>query len=155
MMTGSILLDLKVRMWIPDPSLSNLGTLTKLYILSSLSFFFSKMDLLIVGTAGVPVVTQWKRIRLGTIRLRVRSLTLLSGLRIRRCCELWCRSKSGSDLVLLWLWCGPAAVAPIGPLAWEYPYTMGAAPRRKKRKKIIHIPIKYTWDIYKTAKIDY
>ena len=33
------------------------------------------------------------RIRLGTPGLRVRSLALLSGLRIRRCCELWCGSR--------------------------------------------------------------
>ena len=32
----------------------------------------------------------WKWIRLGTMRLRVRSLVSLSGLRIRRCCEFWC-----------------------------------------------------------------
>ena len=43
----------------------------------------------------------------GTMRLWVWSLALLSGLRIQHCCELWCR---------------PAAVAPIWPLAWEYPY---------------------------------
>ena len=29
--------------------------------------------------------------------------------------------------LLLWLWCRPAAVAPIGPLAWELPYASGAA----------------------------
>ena len=33
----------------------------------------------------------WKRIGLGTMRLRVRSLALLSGLRIRCCHKLWCR----------------------------------------------------------------
>ena len=31
------------------------------------------------------------------------------------------------DLVLLWLWCGPAATALIKPLAWEPPYAMGVA----------------------------
>ena len=36
------------------------------------------------------------------------------------------------DLALLWLWHRPAAVAPIGPLAWEPPYAMGAALKRKK-----------------------
>ena len=30
-----------------------------------------------------PIVAQWKRIQLGTIRLQVQSLALLSGLRIR------------------------------------------------------------------------
>ena len=42
---------------------------------------------------GVPIVAQQKWIWLGTLRLWVRSLTLLSGLRIQHCCELWCRSQ--------------------------------------------------------------
>ena len=43
--------------------------------------------------------------------------------------------RCGLDLVLLWLWYRPAAVAPIGPLAWESPYASGAAQKRKKKKK--------------------
>ena len=39
---------------------------------------------------GVPIVAQWKWIWLGTMRLRVQALASLSGLGIRRCCELWC-----------------------------------------------------------------
>ena len=39
---------------------------------------------------GVPVAVQQKGTRLGTMRLQVLSLALLSGLRIRRCHELWC-----------------------------------------------------------------
>ena len=35
-------------------------------------------------------------------------------------------------LVLLWLWCRWAAVAQIGPLAWEPPYAMGLALKRQK-----------------------
>ena len=42
---------------------------------------------------GVPIMAQWKRIQLGTMRLLVRSLALLSGLRIWHCGELWCRSQ--------------------------------------------------------------
>ena len=38
----------------------------------------------------------------------------------------------GSDPALLWLWCRPAAVAPIRPLAWEPPYAAGAALKSKK-----------------------
>ena len=38
------------------------------------------------------------------------------------------------DLALLWLWCRPAAAAPIGPLAWELPYAVGMAPKSKKEK---------------------
>ena len=41
---------------------------------------------------GVPVVAHQKRIQLGTMRLRVRTMALLSGLRIRHCHELPCRS---------------------------------------------------------------
>ena len=40
-----------------------------------------------------PVVTQWVTIQLGSMRLRVRSLASLSGWRVRRCGELWCRSQ--------------------------------------------------------------
>ena len=46
--------------------------------------------------------------------------------------------RRGSDLVLLWLWCRPAATAPIRPLAWESAYATGAAlekPTAKKPKK--------------------
>ena len=40
--------------------------------------------------------------------------------------------KCGSDLVLLWLWRRPAAVAPIQPLAWEPAYAMGVALKNAK-----------------------
>ena len=43
--------------------------------------------------------------------------------------------RLGSDLILLWLWCRPAAVAPIRPLAWEPPYATTAALKRQKKKK--------------------
>ena len=43
---------------------------------------------------GVPIVVQWKRIQLGTMRLQVQSLASLSGLRIRCCRELWCRLQT-------------------------------------------------------------
>ena len=33
------------------------------------------------------------------------------------------------DSVSLWLWCRPAAIAPIRPLAWQPPYAVGAAPK--------------------------
>ena len=40
--------------------------------------------------------------------------------------------RHSSDLALLWLWCRPAAVGPIRPLAWESPYAAGAALKKKK-----------------------
>ena len=39
------------------------------------------------------------------------------------------------DLAWLWLWCRPAASAPVQPLAWELPYATGAALKGKKNKK--------------------
>ena len=87
---------------------------------------------------GVPVVAQWTRIRLGTMRSPVRSLALLSRLRIWPCRELWCRSQTQRDPVLLRLWCGVPAVVLIRPLAWEAPYAAGRALQRREKKKKNH-----------------
>ena len=46
-----------------------------------------------------------------------------------------------SDPVLLWLWCRPAATAPIQPLAWEPPYAAGAAQKKKKKVMISQIAV--------------
>ena len=54
------------------------------------------------------------------MRIGVRSLVLLSGLRIWHCRGLWYRLT---------------AVALIGPLAWEFPYAADLAPKRQKKKK--------------------
>ena len=37
--------------------------------------------------------------------------------------------------MLLWLWCRPVATAPIGPLAWEPPYTVGVALEKAKQQQ--------------------
>ena len=50
--------------------------------------------------------------------------------------------RHGSDPMLLWLWCRPAATARIGPLAWEPPYAVGPALKRQKDKKKITFVIK-------------
>ena len=44
--------------------------------------------------SGVPVVAQWLTNPTRTMRLRVRSPPLLSGLTIRLCRELWCRLQT-------------------------------------------------------------
>ena len=54
-----------------------------------------------------------------------------SGLRIRRCRELWWRSQTWLGSALLGLWCRPAAAAVIRLLAWEPPYAVGVAPKRQ------------------------
>ena len=76
-----------------------------------------------------------KGIRLGTMMLRVRSLALLSGLIIQRCCELWCRLQILLGSGVAWLWHRLAATAPIRPLARGPPYVTGAALKRQKDKK--------------------
>jgi len=43
--------------------------------------------------------------------------------------------RLGSDPLLLWLWCRPAAVAPIRLLAWEPPYAVGVALEKAKQSK--------------------
>ena len=92
------------------------------------------------------------------MRMLVQSLTLLSGLGIQHCCDLWYRwqmqlgssaalscgvgRKRCSHLVLLWLWLWLwrilAAVALIQPLVQELLYAAGAALKRKK-KKTLHL----------------
>ena len=47
--------------------------------------------------------------------------------------------RRGLDLVLLWLWHRPAAVAPIGPLAWEPPRAAGVALKSKEKKYLLQI----------------
>ena len=41
--------------------------------------------------------------------------------------------RCSSDSEWLWLWCRPAAIAPIRPLAWEPPYAVGEALKRQKQ----------------------
>ena len=71
------------------------------------------------------------------MKLRVRSLALLSGLRIgvAMSCGVGCRC--GLDPTLLWLWHRPVATALIRPLAWEHPYAVGVAVEKAKRQKKI------------------
>ena len=53
------------------------------------------------------------------------------------------RHRHGSDPMLLWLWCRPAAAAWIHPLARSTPYAMGPALKsKKKNKKIKKLKIK-------------
>ena len=66
------------------------------------------------------------------MRMQVRSLTLLSGLRIGVALSCGVGCTCVLDPVLLWLWYRPAAVAPIGPLAWELSYAIGVVLKSKK-----------------------
>ena len=84
---------------------------------------------------GVPIVTQQKIIQLGTMRLQDQSLVLLSGLRIRCCCELWCRSQTllGSGVAV--------ALAQVGSNSSHQTLSLGTSichgsgPRKGKKDK--------------------
>ena len=75
------------------------------------------------------------------MRLQVRSLPLLSGLPIRHCRELWCRSQMRLGSCVAVAVALASSLAPIWPLAWEPLYAVGAALERQKdkRQKIIII----------------
>ena len=51
-------------------------------------------------------------------------------------CGVGCRHSL--DLMLLWLWCRPAAAGPIRPLAWELPCAAGVALEKKKIHYLLH-----------------
>ena len=72
------------------------------------------------------------------MRLRVRSLPLLSGLTILRCRELWCRlqTRLGSHVAVA------LATAPIRPLVRELPSAMAAALKRMKESGV---PVVAQW----------
>ena len=60
------------------------------------------------------------------------------------------RDHEVADLLLLWLWRGLAATAPIKPLAWEPSHAVGAAlektkkdQKKKKRKYAQHLYLTY------------
>ena len=59
----------------------------------------------------------------------------------------------GSNPVLLWLWCRPAATAQIGPLAWEPPYAAVAALKRQKTKSMNHLGTFVKNDVEETRLI--
>ena len=53
--------------------------------------------------------------------------------------------RRDSDLMWLWLWRKPAAVALIQPLVWEPPYAVGAAlkrPKKQNKTKTPKLPMK-------------
>ena len=96
-------------------------------------------------------MAQRKRIRLGTMRLRVRSLASLS---VAMSCGIG--RRCGSDLALLWLWRRPATTTRIRPLAWKTPYAMGAALKGQKTKYIyISYLIKYKVIVSQSATLTF
>ena len=72
---------------------------------------------------------------LAYMEMLVGPLALLSGLRILRFHELWCRLQTAQ----IWSCCGydigPSTTAGVGPLAWELPYATSSALKSKQASK--------------------
>ena len=106
--------------------------------LAKLSFRYTSRSLYQhpINNIWIPTVAQQLRTWLVSMRMQVRSLASLSGLRIEHCHKPWCRSWMRFGPALLWLWRRQVAAAPIRPLVWELPHAEGTALKRKKK---IHI----------------
>ena len=80
------------------------------------------------------------QIQLASMKMRIQSLASLSGLGIQSCGELYVAMSCGVghwrslDPGFLFLWFRQAATAPIQLLAWELPYAMGEALKRKIKR---------------------
>ena len=77
------------------------------------------------------------RTRLVSMRMRVQSLALLSGLKIQHCHKLWYRLqiRLGSSVAVAVA--QPAAAAPIPLQAQELLYAAGVALKKKKKEERI------------------
>ena len=84
---------------------------------------------------GSSCVAQWKRTQLASMRMRVRPLVSLRGLRIRRCIELWCRSQTqfGSGGVVAVV--QASSYSSNSTLAWDPPYATSEALKLKMTTK--------------------
>ena len=104
------------------------------FVLAEVIFF---MQVRHIPNAGVPVMAQWKRIWLGTMRLRVWSLGSLSGLRIQHYCELWCGLKTGLGtgvaVSVAWAWSYSSNSNP----SLRTSICHGCSPQKNKNKKYI------------------
>ena len=92
---------------------------------------------------GVPVIVQRKRIWLGTMRSRVRSLASLSGLRIWHCHALWCRlqTRLRSGIAVAMAQAGSKSSDYIPNLGtsvcrWRSPERTKDKRQKKKKKKM-------------------
>ena len=82
-------------------------------------------------------MAQRKQIRLGTMRLQVRFLPSISGLRIRHCQELWCRSQmqlgSGVDVAMTVAQAGSHSCYSTSSLGTSI--CQECSPKKEKKKK--------------------
>ena len=89
------------------------------------------------------------------MRKQVLSLALFIGLRIWRCCELWCGCRRGSDPALLWLWCRQAAAALIPPLAWVLPWAQQMWPNETNPILVTLDPVWLLWGLNEMMHVNH
>ena len=76
-------------------------------------------------------MVQRKQMRLGTMRLWIQSLALLSGLRIWHCCKLWDRSQTWLRSCVVWAGsCSSHWTPCLGTKVW-----LGCGPKKKKTQQ--------------------
>ena len=80
-------------------------------------------------------MVRWKRTRLVTMRMQVRSLALSVGQGSIVGVSCSAGHRRHSDPIWLWLCCRPAATAPLRSLAWELAYAACSDLKSKKNKK--------------------
>ena len=91
------------------------------------------MPLLREYSPGVPTGAQWEQTRVVSERTQVRSLVSLSRLRIRHCCELWCRSQTqlGSGVAVAVAGSCGSGLTP----SLETCVLLGCGPKKTKRER--------------------
>ena len=80
-------------------------------------------------------MAQWNRISLVSLKMWVQSLALLSGLGIRRCRVLWCRSQIQHRSCVAVVVMQAIGYSSNSAPSLELPYAMGTALKGKKKRK--------------------
>ena len=86
----------------------------------------------------IPIMAQQKEIWPVSMRIWVQSMVLHSGKRAGIAMICGVGHRRGLDPTLLWLWCRPAAIALIRPLAWKPPCAVGVAIKYKQKESKTH-----------------
>lgn len=58
----------------------------------------------------------------------------------------------GRETELAWLWCRPAALAPIRPQAWDLPYATTSAALKKSKKEKVPTVSRVSWNKEMTGR---